>query len=172
MRKHVEQRVIEPEQPLLPVREGRQMALRADDPMAEDPDYLSRQLLTYIGNKRALLGHIAGAVERAKRRLGKVRLRVLDAFSGSGVVSRFLKAHSSLLLSNDLEDYAAVTGRCYLRNKSTVDLPGISRVIADFNARVSTEPLAPGFIEELYAPQEEDRITREDRVFYTTANAR
>ncbi|MBI4700836.1 MAG: DNA adenine methylase [Deltaproteobacteria bacterium] len=140
--------------------------------MAEDPDYLSRQLLTYIGNKRALLGHIGRAVERVKRRLGKVRLRVFDAFSGSGVVSRFLNAHSSLLISNDLEDYAAVTGRCYLRNRSTIDLPAISRVVADLNARVTTEPMPPGFIEELYAPRDENRITREDRVFYTKTNAR
>jgi len=104
--------VIESGQPLLKVREGLQMVLWADDPMAEDPDYLSRQLLTCIGNKRALLGQIGRAVERVKRRLGKTRLRLFDAFSGSGVVSRFLKAHASLLVSNDLEDYAALAGRC------------------------------------------------------------
>jgi hypothetical protein len=75
------------------VKEGRQMPLWADDPIGEDPDYRSRQLITYIGNKRALLGQISSAVERVKRRLGKSRLRVFDAFSGSGVASRYLKAH-------------------------------------------------------------------------------
>ena len=75
----------ESEQPMLEVREGRQLGLWADDPMAENPDYLSRQLLTYIGNKRALLGHIGRALEQVKRRLGKRHLQVLDAFSGSGV---------------------------------------------------------------------------------------
>ncbi|MBI4567080.1 MAG: DNA adenine methylase [Planctomycetes bacterium] len=156
----------------LTVRDGRQLALWPHDPVAEDPDYLSRQILTCIGNKRALLGHIGGAVERVKRRLGKGRLDVFDAFSGSGVVSRFLKAHSRLLVSNDIEDYAAVTGRCYLRNRSTVDLPAIARFVADFNERVSTEPMPLGFIEDLYAPKDEDRITRDDRVFFTRANAR
>jgi adenine-specific DNA-methyltransferase len=164
--------VIEREQDPLAVREGRQLGLWADDPVAENPDYLSRQLLTYIGNKRALLGHIGRAVEQVKRRLGKRRLQVLDAFSGSGVVSRFLKAHASLLISNDLEDYAAVTARCYLRNQSTVDLPALSDIISDINGRVLTEPMPPGFIEELYAPRDESRITREDRVFYTKANAK
>ncbi|MFH0939966.1 MAG: DNA adenine methylase [Planctomycetota bacterium] len=168
----MEDEEIEPEQPLLAVRGGRQMGLWADDPMAEDPDYLSRQLLTYIGNKRALLGHIGRVVERVKCRLGKPRLQVLDAFSGSGVVSRFLKAHSSLLISNDFEDYAAVTGRCYLRNRTTVDLPSVAAVVSDFNARVSAEPMPPGFIEELYTPRDEAKITCEDRVFYTKANAR
>ena len=160
------------EQTGLAVNEGRQMPLWAEDPIAEDPDYLSRQLITYIGNKRALLGQIGTVVEQVKHRLGKDRLRVFDAFSGSGVVSRFLKAHASLLISNDLEDYAAVIARCYLRNRSTVDLGAISRIVADLNARVVTAPLPPGFIEEMYAPRDESRITKEDRAFYTRSNAR
>ena len=138
----------------------------------EDPEYLSRQLITYIGNKRALLGQIGGAVEEVKRRLGRDRLRVFDAFSGSGVVSRYFKAHASLLVSNDLQGYAAVTGRCYLRNRSTVDFGELERVVADLNARVDTEPLPRGFIEELYSPVDETRITGADRVFYTRRNAR
>lgn len=162
----------EPEQPALTVNEGRQMALWADDPSAENPEYLSRQLITYIGNKRALLGQIGGAVERVKRRLGKTRLRVFDAFSGSGVVSRLLKAHASLLISNDLEDYAAVTARCYLRNRSTVDLSATSKVVADLNGRVAAETFSPGFIEEMYSPRDEMCITKDDRVFYTKSNAR
>ena len=168
----MEDEVIAFEQPLLEVSEGRQMALWADEPMAEDHDYLSRQMLTYIGNKRALLAHIGRAVERVKHRLGRSRLRVFDAFSGSGVVSRFFKAHASLLVSNDLEDYAAVTARCYLSNRTAVDLPGVAKVVSGFNASVSTESMPPGFIEELYAPRDEARITRDDRAFYTKANAR
>ncbi len=138
----------------------------------EDPEYLSRQLITYIGNKRALLGQIGGAVEEVKRRLGRDRLRIFDAFSGSGVVSRYFKAHAELLVSNDLQGYATVIGRCYLRNRSTVDLGELERVVADLNARVDSEPLPPGFIEELYSPKDESRITTEDRVFYTRRNAR
>jgi len=160
------------EQGGLAVNEARQMSLWEHDPIAEDPDYLSRQLITYIGNKRALLGHIGTAVARVRRRLGKKRLRVFDAFSGSGVVSRFLKAHSSFLISNDTEDYAAVTGRCYLRNRSDVDIDALSRIVADFNARVTTEPLPPGFIENMYSPKDEAKITKEDRAFYTRNNAR
>ena len=141
-------------------------------PIAEDADYLSRQLITYIGNKRALLGQIHKAVERVKHRLGKDRLCVLDAFSGSGVVSRFLKAHASVLTSNDIEDYATVIANCYLRNKSTVDFTRISRIVTELNSKVDTESLPKGFIEELYAPQDETNITVNDRVFYTISNAR
>jgi len=138
----------------------------------EEPDYLSRQLITYIGNKRSLLPQIGTVVARVKQRLGKDRLRVLDAFSGSGVVSRYLKAHSSLLISNDLEDYAAVVGRCYLRNRSTVDWLELQTFVDELNARVDDASGSPGFIEELYAPRDEQAIQADDRVFYTRENAR
>ena len=139
---------------------------------AEDADYLSQQLITYIGNKRALLGPIGGAVLRVKQRLGKNRLRVMDAFSGSGVVSRFLKAHAALLISNDIEDYTAVINRCYLQNRSDVDQADISRLVADLNDRVDAASFPKGFIEELYAPQDEGSIAAGERVFYTIGNAR
>jgi adenine-specific DNA-methyltransferase len=139
---------------------------------AEDPDYLSRQLVTYIGNKRALLGTIALALERIKHRLGKRTLRAVDAFAGSGVVSRFLKAHCTYLASNDIEDYAEVLARCHLANRSEVDLRAIAARVAALNARVDTAPLPRGFLEELYAPEDEANITRRDRVFYTKSNAR
>lgn len=164
--------MIQGTQPELAVDKGRQLALWENDTIGEDPDYLTRQLITYIGNKRALLGQISSVVEQVKRRLGKSRLRVFDAFAGSGVVSRLLKAHASFLISNDIEDYAAVTARCYLRNRSDVDLVGLSRIVADLNARVTTEPLPRGFIEEMYSPRDDARITRDDRVFYTRDNAR
>ena len=138
----------------------------------EDADYLSRQLITYIGNKRALLGRIGPIVERVKRRLGKQRLRVFDVFSGSGVVSRYFKAHASALISNDIEDYAAVIARCYLQNRSAVDLRAISDVVDEINHRVEFDAFPLGFIEDLYAPKDENRITKHDRVFYTRDNAR
>jgi adenine-specific DNA-methyltransferase len=148
------------------------MSLWADHPAAEDPGYVSRQLITYIGNKRALLGHIGEAVERVKRRLGKDRLRVFDVFSGSGVVSRYLKAHAEVVIANDFEDYAAAISRCYLRNRSAVDLGALDAIVGDLNARVEDGSLPAGFIEELYAPRDEHRITTADRVFYTWENAR
>lgn len=158
---------------VMQVKESRQLALwAADVAIAEDTDYLTRQLITYIGNKRSLLGQISNAVERIKRRLGKDRLRCFDVFSGSGVVARFLKGHSSLLVSNDLEDYAAVIGRCYLANRSIVDTIALAETVRDFNERVMTVPFPPGFIEEMYAPRNESRITKQDRVFYTRNNAR
>ncbi len=164
--------VIGRNQSAIPGEQSLQTELWANDCSAENPAYLSRQLITCIGNKRALLGPISGAVERVKRRLGKPRLRVFDAFSGSGAVSRFFKAHATLLVSNDLEEYAAATARCHLRNRSAVDLAVVAEAVADLNHCVEVETLSPGFIQELYSPRNENCITKNDRVFYTKRNAR
>lgn len=149
-----------------------QPSLWDDDPVGENPEYLSRQLVTYIGNKRALLTNIGAAIEKVKNRLGKSKLRALDAFSGSGVVSRYLKAHSSYLACCDLEDYAAVLGRCFLKNYSEVSTRELSEIVSAINKRIENCELPTGFIEELYSPKDENNITRDDRVFYTKANAR
>ena len=153
-------------------RENYQPESNDDSPFAEDPNYLSEQLITYLGNKRSLLGQIGKAVMCVKKRTGKQYLRVFDAFSGSGVVSRFLKAHASFIVSNDFEDYTAVIARCYLRNRSSVNFIALSEIVEELNARVADEPLPKGFIETLYAPKDESEITKDDRVFYTITNAR
>ena len=57
----------------------------------ENAEYLSEQLITYLGNKRSLLNFIGKAVDTVKKRLNKEKLRVFDVFSGSGIVSRYLK---------------------------------------------------------------------------------
>ncbi len=139
--------------------------------IAEDPAYLTEQLITYIGNKRALLVNIGHAMNEVKRRVNKERLRILDVFAGSGVVSRFFKAHASLLVSNDFEDYAAAVARCYLSNRSEVNCHELGEAVRWLNSEVEKRQLASGFIEELYAPRNERRITKSDRVFYTRDNA-
>jgi adenine-specific DNA-methyltransferase len=116
----------------------------------EDPCYLSRQLITCIGNKRALLPEIGQAVDQVKRRLGRSKLQILDAFSGSGVVTRYLKAHARSLVANDLEDYAAAVSRCYLRNRSTVNGAAVRDAVAWLNAtadRAAGGDRHRGFIE-------------------------
>jgi len=48
--------------------------------MQESEAYLSKQLITYIGNKRAFLPEVGIAVEQVAQRLGKPMLRLFDAF--------------------------------------------------------------------------------------------
>jgi len=95
----------------------------------------------------------------------------LDGFSGSGVVSRLLKYHSKYLVSNDLEDYAWIINKCYLANKSEVDLPKISATIKRLNEEADANPKG-GFIYENYAPKDDNAIQAGERVFYTGVNAK
>jgi adenine-specific DNA-methyltransferase len=139
--------------------------------LEEDPNYLSQQLVTYIGNKRALLGTIKAAVDDVVSRLGGRKLRVFDGFSGSGVVSRMLKRYSSELIVNDFEDYARVISECYLTNWSDVDMSHVRTRVDAMNRAVRDHEPAAGFIRRLYAPQDANAIRLDDRVFYTPENA-
>ena len=138
----------------------------------EEPAFLREQLLTLIGNKRALLGPIGEAVESVKARLGQDRLRILDAFSGSGAVSRLFKASASLLVVNDLEAYAAAAARSHLANRSEVDHASLCDALQTIEEKVERRSQPPGFIECLYAPKDDGRIAPGERVFYTRENAR
>lgn len=134
--------------------------------------YRTHQLITYLGNKRTLLPMIESGVLEVKRRLGRNYLRIVDLFSGSGVVSRLLKAHASTLLSNDIEDYAVALAKCFLVNRGSVNRGELSDFVATLNNYVRAESMEPGFIQEMYAPLNEQCIQPSDRVFYTKENAR
>ncbi len=136
----------------------------------ENPDYLTEQLITYLGNKRSLLEFIGEGVKRVRARLGGRRLACLDAFSGSGVVSRYLKRHADALWSNDQEPYAAMLGRCYLANRAEAEAARLPALFETVRARIESE-WAPGLVAELYAPQDDDAIRPGERVFYTRRNA-
>jgi len=133
-------------------------------------DHLSAGLLTYLGNKRALLPFIDKGLRHVKRRLGKKRLTCLDLFSGSGVVSRLMKAHASYLVSNDFEDYAEAVNQCYLTNYSDFDWQAYEKERASLLNRVEAD-WRRGFIAENYAPIDDDHIQRGERVFFTRRNA-
>ena len=137
---------------------------------ADDPAYLSRQLITYLGNKRALLGHIDGMVCDVRDALGGGKLDCGDLFSGSGAVARLLKRHSRTLYVNDLEGYSAVLNRCYLTNRR--DFPREAFESAFLQAQKALEHPVEGIISHNYAPADDRNIRPGERAFYTAENAR
>lgn len=141
-----------------------------DEENEEAPGYLAEQIITYIGNKRSLLPFIGKGVDRVRGRLGGRKIDSLDLFSGSGVVSRYLKRHSKKLYANDMEAYSRVANQCYLTNRSTVDLAALSEARRLLREKIKKHP-SPGFITEMYAPKDENNITQADRCFYTRKNA-
>ena len=90
--------------------------------MAENTDYLTTQIITYIGNKRILIGNIRPEIEQIKSKLKNQKLVCADLFSGSGIVARMIKQYSSTVIVNDLEDYSSILNSCYLFNKKDFDI--------------------------------------------------
>ena len=136
----------------------------------ENKEFLTKQIITYIGNKRSLLPFIGNAVDEVKKRLGEKKLVCFDVFSGSGIVARFLKQHSRIIYANDLEDYSYLINECYLSNRSTIDWNLLESTLIDVKQRIKKE-WKEGFITDLYAPKDENDINKYDRVFYTRRNA-
>lgn len=137
----------------------------------ENEMFLTSQIITYIGNKRSLLGFIGDAVAIVKKNLKKEKLDVVDIFSGSGIVSRYMKQHSSKIIANDLEDYSYVLNKCYLSNKNEIDMDELISWYNYLKENLDGE-LNDGIISEMYAPKDINNIKLGERCFYTTRNAK
>jgi adenine-specific DNA-methyltransferase len=144
--------------------------LEADTRGGEKNEFLTQQLITCIGNKRALLGFIDTVIRKVQKRLGAHKLKMFDAFSGSGVIARYFKQFSDLLIVNDLEKYAAVINECYLSNEDELDISLLREYYREITAQTNKE-LISGIIAELYAPADDTNIRPGERVFYTRRNA-
>lgn len=142
------------------------------DAVGEDGNFLESQLITYLGSKRSLIGFISRGIERVRRRTGKDRLSIFDAFSGSGVVARFFKQYAERLVANDLEAYSHVINSCYLANRSEVPLEDIRELHRELVFKLENDGFREGIITRLYSPVDESNIRIGERVFYSARNAR
>jgi len=136
----------------------------------EKKEYLTQQLVTYIGNKRALLRFIGNGIQEVQKRLNKDKLRMFDVFSGSGVVARYFKQFSDLLIVNDLEKYSRTINECYLSNENELNIFALRKHYYEIIEKTEKQ-LEKGIISELYAPDNDKEIKPNERVFYTSRNA-
>lgn len=138
---------------------------------SENQAYLEEQIITYLGNKRALLDLIEEGVKIAKKELKVDKLKSIDIFSGSGIVARFLKQHSSYLIANDLEDYSRVINSCYLSNIDDELKRNLVKAHKKLTDNIIKNLHNDGFIRKIYSPKDDKNIKQDDRVFYTNYNA-
>ena len=137
----------------------------------ENEDYLTKQIITYIGNKRSLLAFITQGIQIVQKELHKDKLRLFDVFSGSGIVSRYFKQYAEALLVNDLEQYSKVINECYLANTSEIDLAKMEKLYRGLIDSTAAIPFQAGLITKFYAPKDDANIQPGERVFYTRRNA-
>jgi len=136
-----------------------------------EPDYLKRQLIAYLGNKRALLPFLSDLFQRLRPTPGVV----LDAFAGSGAVSRLARSLGHEVHANDWEPYAAVVNRAFLTltpaaaRDAFAPYGGVSSVLARLNALRQPQE---EFLARWYAPRDTKTADwRTERLFYTRENA-
>lgn len=140
--------------------------------MSEREEYLTEQIITYLGNKRSLLNFINGSIDIVMKELKKKKIDTFDAFSGSGVVSRFFKQFSNNLYVNDMEDYCYTINKCYLINENEFSHDELDYWFNYVNNLLCTQQFkTDGFIAKMYAPKDDKNIRPGERVFFTTRNA-
>jgi adenine-specific DNA-methyltransferase len=96
---------------------------------------------------------------------------MFDVFSGSGIVARYFKQFSHLLITNDLEKYSSLINQCYLSNVDELDLIKLKEYYTIIMKELSKNKLEKGIIANLYAPKDDRNIQPDERAFYTTRNA-
>jgi adenine-specific DNA-methyltransferase len=133
-------------------------------------------MITYIGNKRKLVPWIMEIIEGLFDR----PMRVLDAFAGSGVVSRALMPFCSELYSNDMELYSYTLLRCFLETPNIETRAELDRHFEELDRICLREGgdegdkgnEGGGFITRLYSPKNTKSPQPGERCFYTRENAR
>lgn len=138
----------------------------------ENNDYLTKQIITYLGNKRKLLSEIETIIIDIQKKLNQNKLNTCDIFSGSGVVARMMKKYSHTLHTNDLEKYSFIINDCYLKNNDDIDWSSYNKLYDKLNNLLSDNTnLINGIITDNYAPQNDNDIQFGERAFYTHNNA-
>jgi adenine-specific DNA-methyltransferase len=148
--------------------------LSARDRAFVSTDYLTRQLIAYIGNKRRILGFLyrlfSGLAEEHSLR------RFADPFAGSGAVSRLARQMGMEVYANDWEDYSFSLNRAYLTCRpEELDVlfspwGGLAALLKELNS--DGPPSERPFISRYYAPRDtEEADYRRERLFYTRENA-
>ncbi len=128
--------------------------------------FLTDQLIPYIGNKRRLLAMLRAAIESTGKRNGVF----CDLFAGSGVVSRLAKRMGFEVVSNDWEPYSFTINQAYIqtnRPPAFERLGGMDEAFATLN---SLEPIK-GYIARHFCPEDDENPDVErERMFYTQTN--
>jgi adenine-specific DNA-methyltransferase len=143
------------------------------------PDHpaLTSALITYIGNKRALLPFVWQGMERIAAQIGPIR-SMADPFAGSGVVARLGRLAGIEVHAGDVEAYTRPFGTAFLET-SPAEVEslfatggGYRETLARLNAlSAPTDPGAEYFARH-YAPADTSTADPErERLFYTRENA-
>ena len=133
--------------------------------MSKD-DYLTKQIITYMGNKRKLIKHIEIIVDNLTNIEGR-KLSIGDGFAGSGIVSRLFKTKLPNFTPMTFPNIVIFFNSCYLANvddklnKNIISFVQNANLIADTN-KLSIDN---AFVSKYWAPK--GTISENHRVYFT-----
>lgn len=136
-------------------------------------DSRTRQVVTYLGNKRKLCSTIEGVLEEVLEGIGQDKAVIGEPFSGSGVVSRMLRDHATRLHVNDAAPFAREVAQCYLEYVSPDQRVLIGQHIAAANdyADQATLGSVPQWMSAHWTCKNEEDVKAGERLYYTPKNA-
>lgn len=135
--------------------------------------FLKEQIITYLGNKRKIIPMIDEIFRENTK--SNMPFTFLDGFSGSGVVSRLAKTQPNIsqLISNDWEYYSFCLNSCYLQNisKDSQINKNIQNAIDWCNLN-KYQASNTNYIYGNYSPRNDESIEKNERVYFTSKNAK
>jgi len=140
-----------------------------------EQEYYSKQIITYLGNKRKFINKIDEVIKRVKTELNQKTINIGEGFSGSGVVSRLFKnrANGGIFYVNDISEYSKILNECYLTdidelNKDEIEY--LQNTIENIKNYLKLNTYEP-FISKYWSPKNDNNILPGERVYYTNENA-
>tara|TARA_Y100001970_G_scaffold294316_1_gene450422 strand:+ start:1861 stop:2985 length:1125 start_codon:yes stop_codon:yes gene_type:complete len=136
-------------------------------------NYLTTQIMTYMGNKRKFLPIIGNIVDNLTNELGR-KLNIGEGFAGTGIVSRLFKTKANSLYVNDIAGYSETLNKCYLSNIDKVYYSKIKAAISQINTLVNIGKninYTP-WISKHWSPQDDNNIKEGERVYFTSENGK
>lgn len=145
----------------------------------ELPDHpaLRSSLITYIGNKRALLPLIWEGLRYLESHAGPLTT-MADPFTGSGVVARLGRVAGLQVHAGDIEDYTGPFGTAFLETtpdeveRLFAPWGGYAAVLAHLNSLTTPARKEDLYFARHYAPADTAAADpHRERLFYTRENA-
>src|SRR6056297_1803414 len=154
------------------------LSLSTSDGAFVSTDYLTRQLIAYIGNKRRILGFLYRIFSRLNEQHPITRF--IDPFAGSGAVARMARQMGFQVAANDWEEYSRVINSAHLTlspaeaEELFTGFGGLKNALSELNTlqeHSRNQPQRP-LISRHYAPSSTAEADyRTERLFYTRENA-
>ena len=140
-------------------------------------EYLKKNIIAYIGNKRNLLNLIKESIIKTGILNNKNAL-FLDLFAGSGSVSRLAKFLGFRVFSNDWEYYSLIINKAFIGldadflDESFKKLGGLNKTLEILN-NLTLPKNKDKYISTYYCPKEDSNPDLfNERMFYTNYNGK